>query len=119
MNKYFMQGVCLRLEQISSLYKNHYISLGAHKLLRDLESHPATSVQVTAHMALNRLKPTCSNPRTTGTRLTPLWDNSWYSDPNSHLLKAAQDSQKRDLNMLAVGSTLQDIHDDLKKIVPM
>ncbi|KAF9409736.1 hypothetical protein BGZ76_005631, partial [Entomortierella beljakovae] len=115
-NAYFMQGVCLRLEQVLSLYKNHHISLGTQKLLRDLESYPTKSVQVTAQMALNQLSTTCCTPGTTGTRLTPLWDNSWYSDPNSHLLKVAQDSQKRDLNMLTAGSTLQNIHDDLKKI---
>ncbi|KAF9428199.1 hypothetical protein BGZ76_002022, partial [Entomortierella beljakovae] len=119
-NEYFMQGVCLRLEQIASSHLNHDVSLGAQRLLQDLESNPATRVQATARIALNRLEATgSSTPRAPAeSRLAPVWDSFWYSDTNSRLLKSVQDTLIRDSNMLTVGSTLSVIQTNLKKISP-
>ncbi|KAF9427390.1 hypothetical protein BGZ76_002361 [Entomortierella beljakovae] len=119
-DQFFMQGVCLRLEQLSSSHANRQVSQASISLLKDVESNSSGLVQKTATASLNRLKiidhsgssssirtSSMSSTRTAietpqythNSKLAPVWDKYWYSDPNSHLLKAVQDIEKQNLNM--------------------
>ncbi|KAF9429576.1 hypothetical protein BGZ76_001184, partial [Entomortierella beljakovae] len=113
LNEHFMQGVCLCVEQFASTNPNPQVCLGAQKLLKDLKSYPKRGVQLMAQMALERLGTTgpFTPGVTTGKRLAPVWSDFWYTDANSHLLKAAQEKLKRESNMLTLGSTLLAIHE--------
>ncbi|KAF9407244.1 hypothetical protein BGZ76_006149, partial [Entomortierella beljakovae] len=118
-NENFLQGVCLRVEQLALLHSNQHVALGAQTLLQDLALYPTEKVKVTARMILNRLSITSNklssslatidpsiSESTSGLQqqastliLAPVWDKSWYSNNNSHLLKAVQDASKRELNI--------------------
>ncbi|KAF9437728.1 hypothetical protein BGZ76_011437, partial [Entomortierella beljakovae] len=131
----FMQGVCLRLEQVAYLHSSQHIALGAQRLLQDLASNPSKKVQAMAQMVLGQLKTrersisstttsdtstlraTSDNQQTSpNVRLPPTWDKSWYSDTKSHLLKAAQDAIKRESNMLNIGSNISDVRTDISDV---
>ncbi|KAF9432133.1 hypothetical protein BGZ76_011212, partial [Entomortierella beljakovae] len=135
-NENFMQGVCLRLEQVVSLHSNPHVTHGAQRLLQDIESNLSASVQITARMVLDRLNTVCSGSLTSLTTIDPLtpesssnhqqqpsknslapvWDNFWYSDNNSNLLKKVQHTLKLEsiiFNMDKVAPTMNDVHEAL------
>jgi hypothetical protein len=55
-NTRFMQGACLRLEQLATIYKDQEISTQALNLLKYIESHKSEVVQETARISIKRLE---------------------------------------------------------------
>ncbi|KAF9416235.1 hypothetical protein BGZ76_004698, partial [Entomortierella beljakovae] len=134
----FIQGVCLRLVQLASTHSNQQVSLGAFRLLKDLETTLVGNAQAIAQLALDqmqmfnddKLQSLCPiNPQapvsTTNIpqhvikyKLLPVWNKAWYSDTHSFLLKSVQDTLKQRSIMLNVAPALTAIGDDLKRIAP-
>jgi hypothetical protein len=52
----FMQGVCLRLEQVVMTYENHEIGNQAIDLLKDIESLNTGLIQEVARLSINRIQ---------------------------------------------------------------
>ncbi|KAF9199245.1 hypothetical protein BGZ49_010667, partial [Haplosporangium sp. Z 27] len=117
-NECFLQGACLRLEQIALTHPNRDIGDGTIKFLHHiLENSPKRAQQV-ALTALERLgtshcarhgsdanrhtvsaKCTCSIPQNIRKDLPAIWDPSWYSASSAILLKRVQQAiqSRRDI----------------------
>jgi hypothetical protein len=50
----FMQGICFRLEQVATLYREQEIGIGAIKLLQDIKSCHTDDISKTAEISLKR-----------------------------------------------------------------
>ncbi|KAF9398962.1 hypothetical protein BGX21_007011, partial [Mortierella sp. AD011] len=107
-NECFLQGICLRLEQIAATQQTD-ISNDAIKFLQDLATSPAKTVQKSAQAALKRLgivdkagphpKDGTSDhliPQCRRDDLPPVWDPIWLKT-ESKLLKAVQQRDQRNV----------------------
>ncbi|KAF9100878.1 hypothetical protein BGX27_000218, partial [Mortierella sp. AM989] len=122
----FMQGVCLRLEQIAARDIDETVRLSAIKFLKTLGAFPIPPVQHMANAALKRLQNygnrglmsaymlnfSTNNaqgalPLEQGGDLLPVWDPRWYTTCNNNLLKATQDKIKSVSRINDVNSALQ------------
>ncbi|KAF9980205.1 hypothetical protein BGZ79_006380, partial [Entomortierella chlamydospora] len=117
-NEYFLQGICLRLEQIAATQQID-ISNGAIEFLQGLATSPAKAVQRTAQDALKRLdiagkasphsKDTTSGhlvPQCLRDDLPPIWDPIWLKT-ESKLLKAVQERYTPQVSREDVQSALK------------
>ncbi|KAF8944360.1 hypothetical protein BGZ46_006271, partial [Entomortierella lignicola] len=106
-NEHFLQGVCLRLEQIAGTQPNQDVRDGAIKFLRYILEFSSDNIQHIALAALGRLgisycathddsdikrhtvSTTCSYtvPQNVRNDLPAIWDPSWYSTSSDTLLK--------------------------------
>ncbi|KAF8952706.1 hypothetical protein BGZ46_003406, partial [Entomortierella lignicola] len=113
-NEHFLQGVCLRLEQIATTQPNQGVRYGAIKFLRYILEISANNTQHMALAALGRLgishcathndsdikrhlvsiTCTCSVPQTVRRDLPAIWDPSWYSTSSTTLLKRVQQARQ-------------------------
>ncbi|KAF9198649.1 hypothetical protein BGZ49_000467, partial [Haplosporangium sp. Z 27] len=110
----FLQGVCLRLEQIAMTESSKDINNSSVEFLHFLRVNPAKDVQQVALATLERLGISyCTKHRTANSKLhtatikcgcsitqivrndlPPVWDRSWYSTSSATLLKAVQQTRK-------------------------
>ncbi|KAF9344739.1 hypothetical protein BGX26_003971, partial [Mortierella sp. AD094] len=124
----FLQGVCLRLEQIAATQRNG-IRHGAIEFLQALATSSAEMVQNTAQAALKRLDvvgragshskdATQHLLRTSSDRLVsqdrgddlpPVWDPIWHATSGSKLLKAVQQRERAKSNLDEMPGRLDDI----------
>ncbi len=102
----FLQGLCLRLEQIASTQSDEDIQQAAISFLKSLVPAQAGQdklVKQSAQAALKRLGELCTDMSATqlqpsagnGAPLPPIWDPIWYAPFNSILLKSVQQENKR------------------------
>ncbi|KAF9108901.1 hypothetical protein BGX27_008187, partial [Mortierella sp. AM989] len=125
---HFLQGICLRLEQIAATQRNE-IHDGAIKFLQALATSSIEIVQKTAQPALKRLGVDCgAGPhskdttqhllRTTsnsvvsqgrGDDMPPVWDPIWHATSGSKLLKAVQQNERAKLNLEEIPRRLDGI----------
>ncbi|KAF9184668.1 hypothetical protein BGZ49_004409, partial [Haplosporangium sp. Z 27] len=113
-NEHFLQGACLRLEQIAATQPNQGVHDGAIKFLRYILKNSSDNTQHMALAALGRLgishcathddsdikrhsvsmTCTCSVPQTVRRDLPAIWDPSWYSTSSTTLLKRVQQARQ-------------------------
>ncbi|KAG0019347.1 hypothetical protein BGZ80_005966, partial [Entomortierella chlamydospora] len=124
-NRFFLQGVCLRLEQIAATHANKDIRNGARKFLQDIEENFTGTVKKIAGEALERLKaysdpdvprtdttnPSGSDARAFQDGLRPVWDPIWQATPASILFKAVQEKQHRNETILGLPRQIDGIKD--------
>ncbi|KAF9345363.1 hypothetical protein BGX26_003227 [Mortierella sp. AD094] len=111
-NRFFLQGVCLRLEQIAATHANMTVRDGATRFLQSIEETFTGTVKKVAGGALERLKiyndrdtpmtdatnPADSDARAFQDNLRPVWDPIWQATPTSTLFKAVRENQhQRDI----------------------
>ncbi|KAF9094491.1 hypothetical protein BGX27_001413, partial [Mortierella sp. AM989] len=117
-DKCFLQGICLRLEQIAAI-QQHEIRNGAIRFLQGLAGNSEEIVQKTAQAALRRLgvngstaldlkdatqhlsKMSSDNSVIQAYRdgLPPVWDPIWHKATRSDLLKATQRKERLNMNI--------------------
>ncbi|KAF9355064.1 hypothetical protein BGX26_007027 [Mortierella sp. AD094] len=123
-DKCFLQGVCLRLEQIVVNQSNESVRLGAIKFLQGLESSLGL-VKQAAQDSLQRVginmeskrssigtPPSKPIPRSIG--LPPVWDFFWQAAPSNILLKRAQVNNSSNTSNTALPSPIQDIKQETR-----
>ncbi|KAF9172304.1 hypothetical protein BGX21_008884 [Mortierella sp. AD011] len=124
-NQLFLQGVCLRLEQIVATNADKDVHNGAHKFLQDIEGNFTGTVKKIAGEALERLKAynNLKAPRTDAMNpsgpdsqrfqddIRPVWDPIWQATPTSILFKAAQRKQHQHETILGLPYQFGDIKD--------
>ncbi|KAF8949630.1 hypothetical protein BGZ46_005026, partial [Entomortierella lignicola] len=112
-NECFLQGACLRLEQIAATHSNGDIRNGAIKFLYYILANSPKRVRQFALVALERLgiyhcarhgsganrhtvsaKCTCSASQNIRKDLPAIWDPSWYSTSSAILLKRVQQARQ-------------------------
>ncbi|KAF9079455.1 hypothetical protein BGX27_006429, partial [Mortierella sp. AM989] len=114
----FLQGICLRLEQIAATQRNG-VHDGAIEFLQALVAGSTKMVQETARAALKRLgiidgsgrdsngsaqyksKSQSDQPTSQAHRdsLPPVWDPVWHTATRSTLLKAVQQKERAKANI--------------------
>ncbi|KAG0001413.1 hypothetical protein BGZ79_004710 [Entomortierella chlamydospora] len=124
----FLQGICLRLEQIAATQQNE-IHHGAIRFLQALAASSIKIVQKTANAAIERLRISSSTgvdskdtmPHTLGVHsdrlipqtyqdvLPPVWDPIWRTTTSSALLKAVQQKERANANIGEMSGRLDDI----------
>ncbi|KAF9188265.1 hypothetical protein BGZ49_003961, partial [Haplosporangium sp. Z 27] len=143
-NEYFLQGACLRLEQIAGTQPNQDVRDGAIKFLRYIFENSSDNTQHIALAALGRLGIShcathddsdikrhtvsttcnCTVPQNVRNDLPAIWDLSWYSESSATLLKAVQQERqsRRDIgdtatNIAELQVDVTEIRGDLNKIL--
>ncbi|KAF9351443.1 hypothetical protein BGX26_010560 [Mortierella sp. AD094] len=131
---HFLQGVCLRLEQIVATQTNDDVRYGAIKLLQDLQVNSSELTRHISQGALKRLgiyggtnhsaagaialvisRPVSFIlPQVRQFDLPPVWDPLWQSIPNNVLLRAVQDKRSQDANIKDLPSQFQGIGQDIQ-----
>ncbi|KAF9111580.1 hypothetical protein BGX27_004723, partial [Mortierella sp. AM989] len=129
----FLQGICLRLEQITVTQQNE-IKDGAIAFLQALAAGPAKMVQKAAQAALNRLGDMgsfgCDSnegtqhmlktpsdrliPQNHRHSLPPVWDPTWHTAIRSTLLQAVQRKERTNENLDKLSSHLDGINQSIK-----
>ncbi|KAG0008246.1 hypothetical protein BGZ80_003657, partial [Entomortierella chlamydospora] len=124
----FLQGICLRLEQIAATQQNE-IHHGAIKFLQTLASSSIKTVQKTANAAIERLGISSSTrvdskdtmphmskvpsvrsiPQAYQDNLPPVWDSIWHTTTRSTLLIAVQQKERTNANLDEMPGRLDDI----------
>ncbi|KAF9081485.1 hypothetical protein BGX27_004881, partial [Mortierella sp. AM989] len=114
----FLQGICLRLEQIAVIQRNG-VHDGAIEFLQALAADSTKMVQKTAQAALMRLRVIDSSGRDLKDsaqhmskshsdqpisqvhqdNLPPVWDPVWHTATKSVLLKAVQQNERAKVNI--------------------
>ncbi|KAF9090998.1 hypothetical protein BGX27_002105, partial [Mortierella sp. AM989] len=130
-DKRFLQGICLRLEQIAARQRNE-IHLGAVRFLRALAASPSQKIQKTAQAALKRLEAIDgTSPDSKGVTLfqtssdrsvsqacredpPPIWDPIWHTTTRNTLLKAVQQRERGNMNLDEMPERLDDIKQGVK-----
>ncbi|KAF9159690.1 hypothetical protein BGX20_002833, partial [Mortierella sp. AD010] len=128
----FLQGICLRLEQIAATQQNE-IHHGAIRFLQALAASSIKTVQKTANAVIERLrvssgtgvdsKDTMSHmmrvhsdhliPQTHQDVLPPIWDPIWHTTTRSTLLKAVQQKKRINANIDEMPGRLDDINQSI------
>ncbi|KAF9101881.1 hypothetical protein BGX27_011288 [Mortierella sp. AM989] len=118
-DKYFLQGICLRLEQIAATQQNE-IHDGAIGFLQTLAQSSAEIVQKTAQAALKRLEAIGSivldSKNATRDDLPPVWDPIWHMSSRNTLLKAVQLKELANTNIYEMPDRLNDINQSITSI---
>ncbi|KAF9172303.1 hypothetical protein BGX21_008883 [Mortierella sp. AD011] len=129
-NRFFLQGVCIRLEQIVATHENVAVRDGATKFLEDLEMKFTGMVKKVAGEALERLKsssdpdthmtdamsPDDSSLREFRSDLRPVWDPIWQATPASILFKVVQANQQQADIILDIPCQFQGINASLQDV---
>ncbi|KAF9352391.1 hypothetical protein BGX26_009775 [Mortierella sp. AD094] len=128
----FLQGICLRLEQITITHTDEEICNGAIGFLQDLGASSTGKVQQASQSALQRLGVNrkaessiatsqstfglsmYSLPLTSQVDLRPVWDPFWRSTPNSILLKAVQDEERGHQNMSRMHTQFNNVRTEIQ-----
>ncbi|KAF9177452.1 hypothetical protein BGZ49_005635, partial [Haplosporangium sp. Z 27] len=117
-NKHFLQGACLRLEEIAAIQPNQDARDGAINLLYYVLENSSKGIGQVALTSLERLGTfhcakhnghdanrhsvsitcTCSVPQTVRRDLPATWDPSWYSTSSDILLKVVQQERQMQKN---------------------
>ncbi|KAF8958126.1 hypothetical protein BGZ46_002035, partial [Entomortierella lignicola] len=143
-NEYFLQGACLRLEQIAITQPNRGVRDGAIKFLRYILGKSSDNTQCVAIAALGRLgishcathddsdikqhavSPTYSYtaPQNVQNDLPAIWDLSWYSESSATLLKVVQQERQihrsigdTAINIAELQVDVTEIRADLSKVL--
>ncbi|KAF9402217.1 hypothetical protein BGX21_010882 [Mortierella sp. AD011] len=118
-DEYFLQGICLRLEQVAVTQSVEVIRDGAIDFLRFLSKNPLRKVRQAAMTVIERLvssdcikhnnastkhhakaiKCTCSAYQANHFGLTPVWDLSWHTTSSGILLQAVQQRKRNNKSM--------------------
>ncbi|KAF9081388.1 hypothetical protein BGX27_004951, partial [Mortierella sp. AM989] len=129
----FLQGICLRLEQIAATQRNG-IHDGAIGFLQALAAGSTKMVRRTAQAAFKRLEDIDSSrcdlkdsaqhmPKTHSDQpisqvhrdsLPPVWDPAWHTTTRSTLLKAVQRKERANVNLDKMPSQLDGINQSIK-----
>ncbi|KAF9380274.1 hypothetical protein BGX21_002411, partial [Mortierella sp. AD011] len=125
----FLQGVCLRLEQVAVTQSVEEIRDGAIEFLYSLSMNPSKQVRLAAVAVLERLvsrdctrhsnthtkhhvkaiKCTCTTYQDTRFCPPPVWDPSWHATSTGVLLKAVQQKKRNDKNTNETPAKLDNI----------
>ncbi|KAF9113375.1 hypothetical protein BGX27_001703 [Mortierella sp. AM989] len=103
----FLQGVCLRLEQIAATQKDNGVVSGARNFLQDLKAKSRPNVQEAALHALQRLEIDSSTNHESPDKLPPVWDPLWHSNSCNALLEAALSLSPNPANVNEIKSELE------------
>ncbi|KAF9081303.1 hypothetical protein BGX27_004989, partial [Mortierella sp. AM989] len=132
-DEYFLQGICLRLEQIAATQRNG-VHDGAIEFLKALAADSTKMVQKTAWTAFKRLGDIDSSGRNLmdsaqhmpkshsdqpisqvhRDSLPPVWDPVWHTATGSTLLKAVQRKKRANVNLDKLPSQLDIINQSIK-----
>ncbi|KAF9105236.1 hypothetical protein BGX27_009714 [Mortierella sp. AM989] len=105
----FLQGICLRLEQIAATNSREDVREGAMKMLRHFNEISDKLVKTVASNVLERLEAYSTNQSPTSSALVPpilgfvcpqddlppVWDPIWHAVPKSILLQAVRSREQR------------------------
>ncbi|KAF8977868.1 hypothetical protein BGZ46_007053, partial [Entomortierella lignicola] len=136
-NEYFLQGACLRLEQIAITQPNQGVRDGAIKFLRYILEKSSDNTQHVAFAALGRLgishcathddsgikrrvvSTTCSCTVLQNVRndLPAIWDLSWHSESSAILLKRVQQERRNHRRIEDMATNVIEMRGDLNKLV--
>ncbi|KAF9164502.1 hypothetical protein BGX20_000925, partial [Mortierella sp. AD010] len=130
-DEYFLQGVCLLLEQAAATQSVQEIRDGAIEFLHSLSVNSSEQVRLAAVAVLERLvSPNCTRHNNTNTKHhvktikctcttyqdtrfcpPPVWDPSWHTTSSGILLKAVQQKKQNDKNMDEIPAKLDKFKD--------
>ncbi|KAF9110285.1 hypothetical protein BGX27_006564, partial [Mortierella sp. AM989] len=133
MDEYFLQGICLRLEQIASTQQDE-IRTNAIKFLQAVAASSPKAVQKTAQAALKRMefaessvcssqdsrqqtpeKPfDCLTLQANRDFLLPVWDPIWHRVTRSTLLKAVQQKERTNKNIDEMHGHIVEMKSDIE-----
>ncbi|KAF9200042.1 hypothetical protein BGZ49_009761, partial [Haplosporangium sp. Z 27] len=136
-NECFLQGACLRLEQIATTQSNQDVRDGAIKFLRYILGNSSGSVQHIALAALGRLgishcikhngcdikqhtlsiMCSCSVLQNLQSDLPAIWDLSWHSKSSAILLKRVQQEKRNHKRIEDIATNVIEMRSDLNKLV--
>ncbi|KAF9111270.1 hypothetical protein BGX27_005162 [Mortierella sp. AM989] len=89
---YFLQGVCLRVEQIAATHQSNEIRRGAARLLQALAENPTPQIRQISLASLQRLK-------VPQDEIPPAWNSIWLAAPADILLRAVKEREQRHANI--------------------
>ncbi|KAF9200068.1 hypothetical protein BGZ49_009725 [Haplosporangium sp. Z 27] len=136
-SEHFLQGACLRLEQIAGTQPNQDVRDGAIKFLRYILENPPDNVQHIAHAALGRLGVChceihsdsdiqqhtvsttcgCTAPQNVQNGLPAIWDLSWHSESTATLLRRVQQERRSHMMIEDTATTIVEMKGDLSKLL--
>ncbi|KAF9176768.1 hypothetical protein BGZ49_005952, partial [Haplosporangium sp. Z 27] len=136
-NERFLQGACLRLEQIAAIQPSQDVRDGAIKFLRYILANSPYKGQHIARAALGRLGVchceiysdsdiqqytvsttcSCTAPKNVQNNLPATWDLSWHSESTATLLKIVQRERRSHMKIEDTATNVVEMRGDLNKLV--
>ncbi|KAF8976373.1 hypothetical protein BGZ46_008321 [Entomortierella lignicola] len=133
----FLQGACLRLEQIAGTQPSQDVRDGAIKFLRYILANSSNNGQHIAHAALGRLGVchceihsdsdiqqrtvsttcSCTARKNVQNDLPAIWDLSWHSESAATLLKIVQRERRSHMKVEDTATNVVEMRGDLSKLV--
>ncbi|KAF8961266.1 hypothetical protein BGZ46_001379, partial [Entomortierella lignicola] len=136
-SEHFLQGACLRLEQIAGTQPSQDVRDGAINFLRYILANSSDNNQHIARAALGRLGVchceihcdsdiqqhilsttcSCTTPQNVQNDLPAIWDLSWYSESTATLLKIVQRERRSHMRIEDTATNVVEMRGDLSKLV--